>query len=174
MRKLAGISLAGVAAAVSVFLLEGYGPQSPSADQSAAANSLAAITVDYPAEGSLFPPDITPPTFLWRDAAASATSWAIDVTFADNRPAVRVRVPGAPMRVGEIDDSYNGYVPPVLTPEQAAAHTWKPDAATWAAIKTRSGRHPARVVINGFRDENASVSRGQVAIEDRRAHRVGG
>jgi Flp pilus assembly protein TadD len=166
VRKLAGISLAGVAAAVSVFLLEGYGPQSPSADQSAAANSLAAITVDYPAEGSIFPPDITSPTFLWRDAAAGATSWTIDVTFADNRPAVRVRAPGAPMRVGEIDDSYNGYVPPVLTPEQAAAHTWKPDAATWAAIKTRSGRHPASVVITGFRDENSSVvSRGQVSIE---------
>ena len=165
MRKLAGISLAGVTAAVSVLLLEGYGPQSPSTDQSAAANSLAAITVDYPAEDSLFPPDITPPTFLWRDAAAGATSWAIDVTFADNRPAVRVRVPGAPMRVGEIDDSYNGFVPPVLTPEQAAAHTWKPDAATWVAIKTRAGRHGALVVINGFRDESASVSRGQVSIE---------
>jgi len=167
MRKPAGIFLAGVAAAVSVFLLEGYGPQSPSAaDQSPAANSLAAITVDYPAEGSLFPPDITPPTFLWRDAANSATSWAIDIAFTDNGPGIHAVAPGPLMRVGEIDGSYAGFVPPVLTPEQAAAHTWKPDAATWAAIKTRSSRHRAAVVITGYR-ENASqpVSRGQVAIE---------
>ena len=71
------------------------------------------------------------------------------------------------MRVGEVDDSYGGFVPPTLTPEQAAAHTWKPDAATWAAIKTRSVRHRATVIITGFRDENAAqpVSRGQVAIQ---------
>ena len=27
----------------------------------------AAITVDYPANGSIFPPEITPPTFIWHD-----------------------------------------------------------------------------------------------------------
>jgi Flp pilus assembly protein TadD len=168
VRRPASVFLAGVAAAVSVFLLEGYGPQSPSAaDQSAAANSLAAITVDYPAEASIFPPDITAPTFLWRDAAAGARSWTIDITFVDSHPAIHVITPGPLMRVGEIDDSYGGFVPPVLTPEQAASHTWKPDAAMWAAIKTRSGRHPAKVVISGFRDGDAAqpLSRGQVTIE---------
>jgi Flp pilus assembly protein TadD len=160
------LCFAGLACAVSVFLVKGYGPQpQAAAGQSPAANSLAGITVDYPVEGSIFPPDFTPPTFLWRDAAASATSWAIDVAFADDRPAVRVRAPGEAMRVGEIDDSYGGFVPPVLTPEQAAAHTWKPDVATWAAIKTRSGGHRALVVITGYRDENTVVSRGQVNIE---------
>src|ERR1017187_7433410 len=116
----ASLLLAGVAA-VSVFLLEGYGPQSPSAiEQAPAANSLVAITVDYPAEGSIFPPDITPPTFLWRDAAGSANSWAIDIVFADGARDIHVTAPGERMRVGEIDDSYGGFVPPVLTPEQAA------------------------------------------------------
>src|ERR1035437_8441655 len=38
------------------------------------------ISIDYPQDGSIFPPGITPPTFLWRDAAG--TSWSIDVTFA--------------------------------------------------------------------------------------------
>jgi len=89
------LCFAGLACAVSVFLVKGYGPQpQAAAGQSPAANSLAGITVDYPVEGSIFPPDFTPPTFLWRDAAASATSWAIDVAFADDRPAVRVRAPG--------------------------------------------------------------------------------
>ena len=166
MRTPVYLCFAGLACAVSVFLVKGYGPQpQAAAGQSPAANSLAGITVDYPVEGSIFPPDFTPPTFLWRDAAASATSWAIDVAFADDRPAVRVRAPGEAMRVGEIDDSYGGFVPPVLTPEQAAAHTWRPDVATWAAIKTRSGGHRALVVITGYRDENTVVSRGQVNIE---------
>ncbi|MFY9728023.1 MAG: tetratricopeptide repeat protein, partial [Bryobacteraceae bacterium] len=168
MRTPTYLFLAGVASAVSVFLLEGYGPQAPYAiDQSTAANSLSGITVDYPAEGSIFPPDITPPTFLWRDAAAGANRWAIDIGFADGAPGIRVTARGELMRVGPVDDSYGGFVPPKLTPEQAAAHIWKPDAATWAAIKTRSSRHPAKVVITGFRAENAAqpVSRGQVTIQ---------
>ncbi len=168
MRTPTYLFLAGVASAVSVFLLEGYGPQAPSAiDQSTAANSLSGITVDYPAEGSIFPPDITPPTFLWRDAAAGANRWAIDIGFADGAPGIRATARGELMRVGPVDDSYGGFVPPKLTPEQAAAHIWKPDAATWAAIKTRSSRHPAKVVITGFRAENAAqpVSRGQVTIQ---------
>ena len=126
----------------------------------------AAIIVDYPSEGSLFPPEITAPTFLWRDPSATATTWHIQIVFAAG-PEIQRFSRGEPMRVGEIDDSYGGFAPPTLTPEQAAAHTWKPDAATWGAIKTRAAGHPATVVITGFRDESASqpVSRGQVAIQ---------
>jgi hypothetical protein len=43
--------------------------------------SLLPISIDYPESGSIFPPGITPPTFLWRDAAG--TSWAIDINFGD-------------------------------------------------------------------------------------------
>jgi Flp pilus assembly protein TadD len=74
---------------------------------------------------------------------------------------------GERMRVGDIDESYGGFVPPTLTPEQAAAHTWKPDSETWTAIKRRSARLPATVTITGFRDESDAqpVSRGQVTIQ---------
>src|ERR1035437_5933237 len=44
--------------------------------------SLSPISIDYPEDGSIFPPGITPPTFLWRDAAG--TSWSIDVSVAGN------------------------------------------------------------------------------------------
>ena len=27
----------------------------------------AAVAIDYPADGAIFPPEITAPTFLWRD-----------------------------------------------------------------------------------------------------------
>ena len=42
------------------------------------------ITVDYPLEGSVFPPEFPPPTFLFRDAGGKAAVWKIDV---ENFPA---------------------------------------------------------------------------------------
>jgi Flp pilus assembly protein TadD len=157
-----------MAGAGSFLLLRGFGPQQlPLPIHQPGAGSVAAITVDYPEEGTLFPPEITPPTFLWRDPSGTAATWRIRIAFAASGPDIQLQSSGELMRVGEIDDSYTGFVPPTLTPEQAAAHTWKPDAATWAAIKTRSSGHPAAVTITGFRDENATgpVSRGQVAIQ---------
>ena len=46
-----------------------------------AVEDRAPIVVDYPEDGSIFPPEITAPTFLWRDPAASANLWRIEVTF---------------------------------------------------------------------------------------------
>ncbi len=118
------------------------------------------ITVDYPAEGSVFPPEITPPTFLWRDAAADATSWTIDITFPDRAPGIHVKASGERMHVGEIDPEAvsRNNEPPKLTPEQAAAHTWTPDAETWAAIKKRSVESPATIAISGFRDGDSEAT----------------
>ena len=157
--------IAGIAGAGSLFILRGFAPQqSP--------DRPAAITVDYPVDGSVFPPEITPPTFLWRDASASATAWTIDITFADRAAGVHVKSSGERMHVGEIDPetvSPNNELPK-LTPEQAAAHTWTPDAETWATIKKRSIESPATVAISGFRDADLKqpVSSGQVKIETSR------
>ena len=38
----------------------------------AATPVLTPISIDYPEEGSIFPPGITPPTFLWRDASGTS------------------------------------------------------------------------------------------------------
>jgi tetratricopeptide (TPR) repeat protein len=157
--------VAGVAGAGSLLLLRGFGSQP-------LPNHLAAITVDYPAEGSVFPPEITPPTFLWRDAAASATSWAIDISFPDRARGIRVKASADRMHIGEIDPEAvsRNNEPPKLTPEQAAARTWTPDAETWAAIKKRSVEAPATIAITGFRDEDLKqpVSSGRVTIQTSR------
>jgi tetratricopeptide (TPR) repeat protein len=127
----------------------------------------AVITVDYPAEGSVFPPEFLPPTFLWRDGSAAA-AWTIDVTFSDGMPPIQARSQGERMKIGEVDPRCFGDTnePPRLTPEQAAARTWTPDAETWAAIKKRSVERRARVTITGFRDDRLgeAVSRGDVGI----------
>ena len=139
------------------------------AAQHAAEPAPAAITIDYPAQDSIFPPDMVAPTFLWRDPAKTAAVWRIDIEFADASPAIHLKVPGERMQVGEIDpravSSTNEA--PKLTPQQAEARTWKPDAETWAQIKRRSLAGKAIVTIAGVTDRNAdrALSRGQVTIQ---------
>ena len=139
-----------------------------SADSSSLNSESKSITIDYPESGSIFPPDIMPPTFLWRDAETSARTWRIDISFADGSQSLRINSNGDPMRIGEIDPRCisNTNKPPALTPEQAAAHTWTPDAATWATIKLHSVERPATVVIAGFSDSNkdGAVSQGRVTL----------
>ena len=73
------------------------------AGRTAQRRSPAAIIVDYPEAGSLFPPEITPPTILWRDSDRSATEWRIDVSFADGSASIHARSKGEHLRVGNID-----------------------------------------------------------------------
>ena len=154
------VLLAGIGAG-SFLLLRGAAPQEST-------GRLAAITIDYPAEGSVFPPEITPPTFLWRDAATDAASWTIDIAFADGAPAIHAGSAGELMHVGEIDPEAAGPTnqPPKLTAQQAASHTWIPDAATWAAIKQHSVAAPASITITGLGGDERkdAVSSGHVKI----------
>jgi TPR repeat/WD40-like Beta Propeller Repeat len=159
-----GASMAGSAYARQPASALAVASPSPSIDDP----KLAAITVDYPEEGSIFPPEITPPTFLWRDASDSASAWTIDVAFTDGSAGIRAKSVGERLRIGEIDPrcvSASNELPK-LTPQQAAARTWIPDAATWEAIKSHSKEHPATITITGFQDEPLAhpVSRGAVVI----------
>jgi tetratricopeptide (TPR) repeat protein len=128
------------------------------------------IVIDYPLNGTVFPPDMAAPTFLWRDSADAAQgdaakSWQIDVTFANGAAPMRVSSQGERMTVGEIDKRCisNTNKLPALTQEEAAAHTWKPDAATWAAIKRQAGPGAVTIDISGL-DAGAAVSRASMEI----------
>ena len=134
-------------------------------DGRAAASQPAAIVIDYPLQGSIFPPEITPPTFIWHDAAQNAANWRIDIAFADGTAAIHAQSKGETLRIGEIDKSCISVTNelPKLTPEQASAHTWIPDSATWSAIKKHSAAGAATVSITGL-SGNDAVSRGQVTI----------
>jgi tetratricopeptide (TPR) repeat protein len=126
----------------------------------------AEITVEYPREGSLFPQDMVAPLFQWRDANANATVWRVEVAFRERGPKIREWSTGEKMRVGPIDDSLVGYVPPTLTPEQADSHTWRPDAKTWEEIKKHTQQAPAVIRFIGYRnkDDKQAVSSGQVTM----------
>ena len=129
----------------------------------------AAIAIDYPFDGSIFPPEFFAPTFLFRDASDGATSWRVDIAFADGAPGLHIAARAEPMRVGEIDARCLAATnkPPELTPQQAASRTWQPDARTWTAIKQHSGTSAATVTIAGMRG-NQQISRGQVTIRTSR------
>ena len=73
---------------------------------SPAADRLATVTIDYPANESIFPPDFAAPTFLFRDAADSTVLWRIKVAFADGSRSLRVESRAPHMQVGEIDTRY--------------------------------------------------------------------
>jgi len=153
--------VAGMGAS-SFILLKGAAPQEP-------AGRLPAIAIDYPADGSVFPPELTPPTFLWRDSAVNATSWTIDISFPDGSPGIHTKSAGDPMHIGEIDPEAVGPTNelPKLTPQQAAAHTWMPDAVTWSTIKKHSVGSPASITITGFRGDDLKdpLSSGHLRIE---------
>jgi len=140
----------------------------PKNGQVVPAAHLPSITIDYPLDGSIFPPEITPPTFIWHDTAEKSTRWRIDIAFSDGSAGVHAQSAGERLAIGEIDQrcisSTNEL--PKLTPEQAAAHTWTPAAGVWEAIKKHSVADVAVVTISGFSEQDAkhAVSRGRVTI----------
>jgi hypothetical protein len=161
----ASLLLAGFLGAGSLFLVCGAAfPPFSATDQTPPPNPPANITIDYPLNGSVFPPEITPPTFLWRDSSDSALRWVVEVSFANRSEAIRVETPGAFMQVGESDSRAGGAAE--LTPEQASTRTWKPDPETWAKIKRLSVKSPATITITGFPGAGAKqpVSAGKVTI----------
>jgi tetratricopeptide (TPR) repeat protein len=131
--------------------------------------AIPPITIDYPVEGSIFPPEITPPTFLWRDAAPGAAVWRIKIAFDGAFAPMEVLSRGERLRIGEIDPRCVARTNelPRLRSEQMAAHTWTPPPETWDAIKKFSSERPATITIAGFRDENSAelISRGKVAMQ---------
>jgi hypothetical protein len=168
------VSIAAVAVAA---LLGFYAAKTASAPSSRvfaqslptqSASQLAPITLDYPEDGSIFPPEITPPTFLWHDASTAANAWTIDVAFSDGSAGLHAASAGQRLRIGEIDPrcvSPSNELPK-LTAQQASAHTWIPDAATWEAMKLHSREHPATITISGFQSGHPDrvISTGSVSI----------
>jgi Flp pilus assembly protein TadD len=157
--------IAGTVAAGSVFLVSGAGMWPFSGkDHAQAASPAAKIQIDYPLEGSIFPPEITPPTFLWHDRSEAAKRWVVEVSFADRSNGIRVNAPGEFMQVGKSDPRAGD--PGILIPELADARTWKPDTETWEKIKRLSVKSPATITITGFAEGDAKlpVSSGKVTI----------
>ncbi|MCC7174271.1 MAG: tetratricopeptide repeat protein [Bryobacterales bacterium] len=86
------------------------------------------LTVEYPLDGSIFPPEITAPEFRWH-GSASAASWQIEVAFSGGAPGIRA---------------------------VASDRRWTPDPPLWEEIKKRSTEGAATFTVtssSGARDQ---------------------
>jgi Tfp pilus assembly protein PilF len=134
----------------------------------ASETKTAGILIDYPQDNSIFPPEITPPTFIWRDNAESAHHWRIEIRFSDGSSSIHTVSSGPGIDIGEMDQrciSARNELPK-LSAEQAASHTWIPGEKTWRQIKEHSVSGAARITITGFASEDSlhPISDGKVAI----------
>jgi tetratricopeptide (TPR) repeat protein len=120
-----------------------------------ARNAPARLTSDYPENGSIFPPGIAAPTFLWRGGSASNT-WQITVRFADGTQPIHLTARGQRMRVGPIDSRCIAPTNelPKLTPKEAESWTWKPDQPVWKTIQIHSVTAPAVFTVAALKDGN--------------------
>src|SRR5215472_9232465 len=163
MKFQSALLLAAGAFLVCVLFLVGHAsPASVNENES----QTSKILIDYPLTGSIFPPEITPPTFLFRDTAGNAKTWLIEVR-VKNRPEIRVQAATEPMRVGELDPEAGPMNELLeLTAQQKATRIWRPDDSTWARIKQASVKSPATITITGFADDQQTspVSIGSVTI----------
>jgi tetratricopeptide (TPR) repeat protein len=104
------------------------------------AEEYGGLTIRYPLNGTLFPPEIVPPTFRWEDAEPNRNTWFVTIKFRNDgaRMNFLTRLP-----------------------------KWTPKAAEWEAIKKRSLEKEARVTILGVRKSSRVriVSGGRVSIK---------
>ena len=96
------------------------------------------LTIDYPADGTLFPPEIVAPTFRWQDGNPGSEIWLVRMGFED------------------------GTVQGFLTGEQ----NWTAGAEQWEAIKRASLEKECVVTIAGFKRSRPAeiLSAGRISF----------
>ncbi|MGA8090467.1 MAG: tetratricopeptide repeat protein [Terracidiphilus sp.] len=157
------IAMIGIAGSTALVCGTSFSPVSAARPPAEATPPASKIQIDYPRDGSVFPPEITPPTFLWHEANQSAKRWVVAIAFGGGPASLRIETNGDLLQPGQIDPNAGPGLP--LAPEQASTHTWKPDTATWEKIKHLSVAAPAHISIEGFAaDGSEPVSIGRVSI----------
>jgi len=137
----AGAAAVVLAAGVgAIFLPRGTGPDARKVLASLAkATPPGHVTIEYPLEGTLFPPEISAPAFRWKDDGSRANLWLVTIEFTDG--------------YGRLND---------FTPQAE----WRPPPRLWDQIKRRSMDGPAVVTVLGINRQTpgAVLSAGKVTI----------
>jgi tetratricopeptide (TPR) repeat protein len=129
---------------------------------------LVPLTIDYPLDESIFPPEIVPPTFLWHEEVEQVDTWLFDVALGGDSDHIYVVSPGNPPPSGEIDPRCIAKTNEVYKPTsyQASAKSWTPGGQVWAAVKKRSVEQAASVTVIGFNSARPAraISRGRMTM----------
>ena len=132
-------------------------------------DNLLPLTVDYPLDEAIFPPDMAAPTFVWSDPAVKADTWLIDVASGDGHDHFYVLTQGAtpppardsdPRTASEASAAYNPPAP--LVPPRR----WMPGPDIWEHIKSLSSGQAVTATIVGFHstEPNQILSRGRTKL----------
>lgn len=122
------------------------------------------ITVEYPLDGSVFPPEFPPPAFVWRDASA-ARSWRIEITL-DGMAPLRRTTAGA-QDLSESPDpraASPSNTPPAPAGSAENTRAWRPERRDWDAIKRAAASGWAALSIVGIGPGNNVLSRGTLRL----------
>jgi Flp pilus assembly protein TadD len=161
------IAMLGLAGSTALVCGTALSPSSSAPRPVEPPKPAATITIDYPRNASVFPPEITPPTFLWHEANTSVQRWVVAISFGSESATLHIETNGDLLQPGQIDPNAGAGLP--LTQEQATTHTWTPDAETWNKIKHSSIASAATISIEGFVPGGlAPVSIGRVSISTSR------
>lgn len=99
------------------------------------------ISIDYPKEGTIFPPEIPAPLVLWSDSLRNSGKWHIRISTKDGKE---------------------------LCNEMADSAKWRPNADLWQKIKTTSVNDPVYITIigehSGFLGSKYSSGRASFTI----------
>ena len=99
-----------------------------------------ALSIAYPFDGSLFPPEIIAPTFWWEDGDSDATRWQISVEFESQYDPIHV----------DVDTTF-----------------WVPDKALWESIKAQTVNTKAKITVSslvGFAGISRTLSSQTISI----------
>ncbi|MBL7153174.1 MAG: tetratricopeptide repeat protein [Phycisphaerae bacterium] len=129
MRKGVRYLIAGLIAiviTVAAVYIAGLGVSEPAAEVILAAFQPLAdydrLTIEYPLDGVLFPPDICAPTFRWKDDNGDCDTWLVSIEFEGGAERINCLV---------------------------RQSDWTPKPMVWEAIKKRSVQKQANVTIIG-------------------------
>ena len=98
------------------------------------------LTIHYPLDETLFPPNIVPPTFHWEDSHSRSNRWLVSIDFLDDEDRLNV----------VCQESH-----------------WTPQKEQWETIKKRSMERDARITILGIRHRITTriLSVGRISIK---------
>ncbi len=97
------------------------------------------VSIVYPLDETLFPPEIAAPTFQWRPTTEGPDTWLVEVALADGKEPIHAVV---------------------------RSTEWTPSEQEWESIKSRSRGKWAEVSVQGGRqaDRDRVLAKGSVSI----------
>ncbi|MBC2714647.1 MAG: hypothetical protein HF978_04990 [Desulfobacteraceae bacterium] len=96
------------------------------------------ISISYPYDQAVFPPEIAAPAFTWADKNPESNQWLITVQLKDRRPIY------------------------ALTEEKK----WMPQKDIWEIIKVNSVDQPAQITMSGLKNDSSCqiLSKGETHL----------